>query len=110
MNNDKELSILDCTFGGGGHTLSFLELGHKVMAIDKDLKAQEIANNVGLDLVEISPNSKPPVCKILDYGKFLYEIEKQDKLNKKKISIYPIPKKGLGKVINERLNRAKVNE
>ena len=47
-------------------------------------KAQEIANNVGLDLVEISPNSKPPVCKILDYGKFLYEIEKQDKLNKKK--------------------------
>jgi len=47
-------------------------------------KAQEIANNVGLDLVEISPNSNPPVCKILDYGKFLYEIEKQDKLNKKK--------------------------
>ena len=40
-------------------------------------KAQEIANNVGLDLVEISPNSNPPVCKILDYGKFLYEIEKQ---------------------------------
>ena len=34
--------------------------------------------------VEISPNSNPPVCKILDYGKFLYEIEKQDKLNKKK--------------------------
>ena len=47
-------------------------------------KAQEIANNVGLDLVEISPNSSPPVCKILDYGKFLYEIEKQVKLNKKK--------------------------
>lgn len=47
-------------------------------------KAQEIANNVGLDLVEISPNSNPPVCKILDYGKFLYEIEKQVKLNKKK--------------------------
>ena len=34
-------------------------------------KAQEIANNVGLDLVEISPNSNPPVCKILEYGKFL---------------------------------------
>ena len=47
-------------------------------------KAQEIANNVGLDLVEISPNSNPPACKILDYGKFLYEIEKQVKLNKKK--------------------------
>ena len=37
-------------------------------------------------------------------------LRKLDKLNKKKISIYPIPKKGLGKVINERLNRAKVNE
>ena len=35
-------------------------------------------------MVEISPNSTPPVCKILDYGKFKYEIEKQLKLNKKK--------------------------
>ncbi len=35
-------------------------------------------------MVEIAPNSKPPVCKILDYGKFLYDIEKQQKLNKKK--------------------------
>ena len=43
LNNDKELSILDCTFGGGGHTTSFLDLGHKVTAIDEDLKAQEIA-------------------------------------------------------------------
>ena len=46
LNNDKELSILDCTFGGGGHTLSFLELGHKVTAIDEDLKAQEIAKEL----------------------------------------------------------------
>ena len=37
-----------------------------------------------MDLVEIAPNSTPPVCKILDYGKFLYNIEKQEKLNKKK--------------------------
>ena len=37
-------------------------------------------------------------------------LRKLDKLKKKKISIYPIPKKGIGKVINERLNRAKVNE
>ena len=43
LNNDKELSILDCTFGGGGHTLGFLEQGHRVTAIDADLKAQEIA-------------------------------------------------------------------
>ena len=46
LNNDKELSILDCTFGGGGHTLSFLDLGHRVTAIDEDLKAQKIAKEL----------------------------------------------------------------
>lgn len=35
-------------------------------------------------MVEIAPNSNPPVCKILDYGKYLYNIEKQEKINKKK--------------------------
>jgi translation initiation factor IF-3 len=37
-----------------------------------------------LDLVEISPNVDPPVCKILDFGKYRYEQQKQKKLNKKK--------------------------
>ena len=37
-----------------------------------------------MDLVEISPNVDPPVCKILDFGKFRYERQKQKKLNKKK--------------------------
>jgi len=46
LNKDKELSILDCTFGGGGHTISFLDLGHRVTAIDEDLNAQEIANDI----------------------------------------------------------------
>ena len=42
------------------------------------------AKDIGLDLIEISPNANPPVCKILDFGKFKYEIEKQYKINKKK--------------------------
>ena len=42
------------------------------------------ADNVGLDLVEISPNTNPPVCKILDYGKYVYEKQKLEKKNKKK--------------------------
>ena len=46
LNKDKELSILDCTFGGGGHTISFLDLGHRVTAIDEDLNAQEIAEDI----------------------------------------------------------------
>ena len=44
------------------------------------IKAQE----AGLDLVEISPNAKPPVCKIMDFGKFKYEEKKKAQQSKKK--------------------------
>jgi len=37
------------------------------------------AHELGLDLIEISPNAQPPVCKITDYGKFKYEQKKKDK-------------------------------
>ena len=46
--------------------------------------ALEKAEERELDLVEISPNANPPVCKIIDYGKFVYEKQKRDKLQKKK--------------------------
>ena len=46
-------------------------------AIDKAL-------NVGLDLMEISPDTDPPVCKIVDYGKYRYQKQRQKRLNKKK--------------------------
>jgi len=42
-------------------------------------KAKKLANKMGLDLVEISPKAKPPVCKIIDYKKFLYERKKRKK-------------------------------
>ena len=42
-------------------------------------KALEIANELELDLVEISQNATPPVCKVIDYKKFLYEQKKRDK-------------------------------
>ena len=47
-------------------------------------KAREIANDLGLDLVEISPKAKPPVCKIIEYKKFLYEQKKREKALKSK--------------------------
>lgn len=47
-------------------------------------EALERAQEMGLDLVEVSPNSRPPVCRILDYGKYKYELAKKDKLAKKK--------------------------
>lgn len=40
-------------------------------------KALKLAEDAGLDLVEISPNANPPVCKILDYGKYKYEQQKK---------------------------------
>lgn len=46
--------------------------------------AQRIAKEKNLDLVKIAPKAKPPVCKIIDYGKFRYEQAKKDKENKKK--------------------------
>ncbi len=39
------------------------------------------------DLVEIAPQAKPPVCKIIDYGKFRYEQQKRDKLQRKNQSV-----------------------
>jgi len=47
-------------------------------------EAQNIANDANLDLVKVSPNAKPPVCKVLDYGKFRYEEMRRLKDAKKK--------------------------
>ena len=45
--------------------------------------ARDIAARIGLDLVEISPNAKPPVCKIMDYGRYKYELKKKASSAKK---------------------------
>jgi translation initiation factor IF-3 len=64
----------------------------KVRVIDKDgaqlgvltlIEALEKAEMAGLDLVEIAPNAEPPVCKIIDYGKYRYQITKKEKEGKK---------------------------
>ena len=49
--------------------------------------AQRIANEQGLDLVEISPNADPPVCKVIDYNKFLYEKKRREKDMKAKSKV-----------------------
>ena len=50
----------------------------------------EMAVAVGLDLVEISPNAEPPVCKIMDFGKFKYETQKKEAEARKKQKIIEI--------------------
>ncbi|ENY8918635.1 TPA: translation initiation factor IF-3 [Clostridioides difficile] len=67
---DKEIRVLSPT----GEQLG-------VMATKE---AQAMANSKNLDLVQISPNANPPVCKIMDYGKFRYEQARKEKEAKKK--------------------------
>jgi len=50
-------------------------------------EAISMAKNLGLDLIEISPNTNPPVCKIMDMGKFKYDAQKKANLAKKKQKI-----------------------
>ena len=54
------------------------------LGVVETLKAMEMADDKGLDLVEIAPNASPPVCKFLDYGKYKFELEKKNRENKKK--------------------------
>lgn len=47
-------------------------------------EALKIAEEAGLDLVKIAPTAKPPVCKVIDYGKYRYELARKEKEAKKK--------------------------
>ena len=52
------------------------------MGVMKLSEALRRAQELGLDVVEVSPNAQPPVCKIVDFGKFRYDISKQEKEKK----------------------------
>ena len=60
---------------------------HGVISIDDAL---EIADEAGLDLVEVSPQVEPPVCKVLDYGKYKYEQQKKANEARKKQKIIEV--------------------
>ena len=63
--------------------------GENVGVVDPR-RAVEMAEEVGLDLVEISPNANPPVCKIMDFGKFKYEQQKKANEAKKKQKVIEV--------------------
>ena len=63
--------------------------GEMVGVISKE-EGIEIAFEAGLDLVEVSPNADPPVCKVLDYGKYKYEAQKKANEARKKQKIIDI--------------------
>ena len=68
--NSSEVQVID----SAGENLGVLNIQD---AISK-------AKNEGLDLIEIAPNTKPPVCKIMDIGKYKYDLQKKANLAKKK--------------------------
>ena len=74
IDNKKKLSILDCTFGGGGHSKKFLDKGHNVTAIDQDNNSKKIANS----LKKKFPNIFFYKCNFKDLDLLKLEIKKFD--------------------------------
>lgn len=73
-------------------------------------EALKIARERGLDLVEISPNAVPPVCRIQDYGKFLYEKDKSDRAARKKQKIIVIKEVKFSVTVDEHDYQTKKNQ
>ena len=66
------------------------------------------AREAGLDLVEIAPTARPPVCRILDFGKYLYTLEKEDKIARKKQKVVHLKEIKLTSKIKEHDYRTKL--
>lgn len=76
------------------------ENGKQVGVLDLN-QALKMAEERGLDLVEISPDANPPVCKITDFGKFLYEQRKREKESKKKQKVIEVKEMQFSPTIQE---------
>lgn len=94
--NDKEVRLI----GSDGAQLGIVS----------GKEAQEQAYAKDLDLVKISPNAKPPVCKIMDYGKYLFEQAKKEKEAKKNQKIVEIKEIRMTSTIDTHDFETKVNQ
>ncbi len=86
----RALTVSMAKFAPGKFSLTGLE--GEQLGIVSLREALEKAEEAGVDLVEISPNAEPPVCRIMDYGKFLYEKSKSSKEQKKKQKVIRLRK------------------
>lgn len=84
---DKEVRLI----GGDGEQLGILPIK----------EAMRLAREAELDLVKIAPTAKPPVCKIIDYGKYRYELARKEKEAKKKQKVIDIKEVRLSPNIEE---------
>lgn len=73
-------------------------------------KALEVAENSSLDLVKVAPQAKPPVCKIMDYGKYRYELQKKDKEAKKNQKTIRVKEIKMSPTIEEHDLKVKTNQ
>jgi translation initiation factor IF-3 len=80
LNINEEIKATDVRVIDEGKQLGIMSL----------TAAMEVAAKAGLDLVEVAPNSSPPVCRIMDYGKFRYQQSKKLQVAKKSQSIIQV--------------------
>jgi len=92
---DKEVRLI----GSNGEQLGIMPT----------VEALRKAKDMDLDLVKVAPTAKPPVCKIIDYGKFKYELARKDKEAKKKQKIVEIKEVRLSPNIDKNDMLTKVN-
>ena len=92
---DKEIRLID----SDGSQLGILS----------SKEAQKIANTQNLDLVKIAPQAKPPVCKIMDYGKYKFELNKREKEAKKKQHVVNIKEVRISPSIDQHDFNTKAN-
>jgi len=79
------------------------------MGILTPFEALKTARERGLDLVEVSPNAVPPVCRIQDYGRYLYEKEKSDRAARKKQKIITLKEVKFSVTVDEHDYQTKKN-
>ena len=80
------------------------------LGIMQPFEALKIARERSLDLVEISPNAVPPVCRIQDYGKYLYEKDKSDRAARKKQKVIVIKEVKFSVTVDEHDYQTKKNQ
>ena len=71
-------------------TIRLVDLDGEMVGVLSAEEGLQMAIDAGLDLVEVSPNADPPVCKILDYGKFKYEQQKKRNEARKKQKVIEV--------------------
>ena len=80
------------------------------LGIMQPFEALKIARERGLDLVEVSPNAVPPVCRIQDYGKYLYEKDKSERAARKKQKVITVKEVKFSVTVDEHDYQTKKNQ